>query len=238
MAVGGVHIDGVGRNSQQPYDGAAAAEGQCSQGCIVGGNFGFVVIPLAMALFPDASGRQYIPICMAVDTTVVWTLGLFLFTRGREGTLRTIGKKLFNPILVSIAASLTLNSLHIRLSETVSCVVDMVGDVSYSMGLIYLGCAICFLKRPTAASLGQASCIVAVKMLLLPVLVYGLSGAFLPETERLMLMLIVAAPSMTTASMISRQYRLDEDYASTAVFISTMCCMVTIPLDFFLISLA
>ena len=37
---------------------------------------------------------------------------------------------------------------------------------------------------------------------------------------------------MTTSCMIANQYGLDEDYASTAVFVTTICCMVTIPLLF------
>lgn len=45
-------------------------------------------------------------------------------------------------------------------------------------------------------------------------------------------MLIAGAPSMTTSCMIAGQYGLDEDYASTAVFVTTICCMVTIPLLF------
>ena len=48
-------------------------------GCMVGGNFGFLVIPLIMALFAETGGDKYIPICSVVDTIVVWTLGLLLF---------------------------------------------------------------------------------------------------------------------------------------------------------------
>ena len=61
---------------------------------------------------------------------------------------------------------------------------------------------------------------------------YILTGPILPETERVVLMLIAGAPSMTTSCMIAGQYGLDEDYASTAVFVTTICCMVTIPLLF------
>ena len=45
-------------------------------------------------------------------------------------------------------------------------------------------------------------------------------------------MLIAGAPSMTTSCMIANQYGLDEEYASTAVFVTTLCCMVTIPILF------
>ena len=53
-------------------------------GCIIGGNYGFIVIPLIMALFPDISGQQYIPVCAATDTLFVWTIGIHLFTRTKK----------------------------------------------------------------------------------------------------------------------------------------------------------
>lgn len=43
-------------------------------GCSIGGNYAFVVLPLAMALF-TAQEQSIIPIGSAVDTTVAWTLG-------------------------------------------------------------------------------------------------------------------------------------------------------------------
>ena len=51
-------------------------------GCSVGGNYGFLVIPLIMTLFGDQGGSAYIPICSVIDTTLVWTLGFTLFTNG------------------------------------------------------------------------------------------------------------------------------------------------------------
>lgn len=202
------------------------------QGCMVGGNYGFVVIPLIMALFTEAADRQYIPICSAVDTVVVWTLGLALFTRGKAGSFKELGKKLFNPILVSIFFALIINSMDIVLPEPFVYVADSVGNVSYSMGLIYLGCTICFLKKPGLSELRNITMIVGTKLVLIPAAVFLISSYFLPVTESLILMLIAGAPSMTTSSMIAKQYGLDEGYASTAVFVTTISCMVTIPLVF------
>lgn len=204
------------------------------QGCMVGGNYGFVVIPLIMALFQDAGERQYIPICSAVDTIVVWTLGLFLFTRGKAGSFKEVGKKLVNPILMSIFFALVINSLDVALPEPFVYVVDSVGNVSYSMGLIYLGCTICFLKKPGLADIKNIFMIVGTKLILIPAVIFFLASRFLPLTESLILMLIAGAPSMTTSSMIAKQYGLDEGYASTAVFVTTICCMGTIPLVFFI----
>lgn len=67
--------------------------------CMVGGNFGFLVIPLIMALFAETGGDKYIPICSVVDTTVVWTLGLLLFL-GRAGNRKISGRGLSAPLFL------------------------------------------------------------------------------------------------------------------------------------------
>ena len=79
-------------------------------GCSIGGNYAFVVLPLAMALF-TAQEQSIIQIGSAVDTTMVWTLGLGIFTRGLEReSLRGRIKRFFTPVLLSIILALTLNA--------------------------------------------------------------------------------------------------------------------------------
>lgn len=121
--------------------------------------------------------------------------------------------------------------MDIVLPEPFVYVADSVGNVSYSMGLIYLGCTICFLKKPGLSELRNISMIVGTKLILIPAAVFLISSYFLPVTESLFCA-DRGAPSMTTSSMIAKQYGLDEGYASTAVFVTTISCMVTIPLVF------
>lgn len=205
-------------------------------GCMIGGNYGFVVIPILMALYTPENGQQYIPICSAIDTMMVWTLGLYFFTRGiekeSEPWYRILFKRLFNPILVSIVLILTLNSLAVTLPNPVLEVCTNVGNISYSLGLIYVGSTICFLKKGSLGCLKTLWILVLAKLFVVPLVIYTLTGPLLSETERIVLMLIAGAPSMTTSCMIAGEYGLDEDYASTAVFVTTISCMVTIPLLF------
>jgi|GEM_PF-1016664 len=206
------------------------------EGCMVGGNFGFIVIPLIMALFGPDSGQQYIPVLNAVDTIMVWTLGLALFTHGTEekgkSGLGVILGRLINPIFVSIMLALILNSFHLTVPSPVLSVITDIGGVCSSMGLIYVGCAMCFMKKGNSSMVGKAFLIVLFKMLVLPALICIVSSRFIPRTESIVLMLTAGAPSMTTSCMIAQQYRLDEDYAASAVFLTTLLSLVTIPLLF------
>jgi len=200
------------------------------------GNYAYMVLPLIYALFDGTYGVDYIPICSTVDTVVVWTLGLTLFTwvKGNGGAASL--KKLWNPITGSILLGLLLNSLSIRIPDAVMDIVTQVGETSGSWGLIYMGCNLALIKKFELQSLKRISMLVATKLLLIPVLIYALASHFLPETESIILMLIAGAPSMTTTAIIAKQYNLDQDYAAEAVSITTISCLVTVPLLFLCIS--
>lgn len=207
------------------------------RGCSVGGNYGFVVIPLIMALFEEQGGSVYIPICSVIDTAIVWTLGLALFTQGIQSKENPWKKILLNPIFLSIIIGLCLTSFHIPVPDMIMSTIDSVGSTCYSWGLIYLGCSLGFMELNKIFKYKSVFVLVAAKLVILPLLVYMITSQFLPQMESMILMLICAAPSMTTATMISEQYDLDKEFASTTVVATTLFCMLTIPLLFGLISL-
>ena len=211
---------------------------QCNvhRGCMVGGNYAYMVLPLIYALFDGTYGVDYIPICSTVDTLVVWTLGLTLFTwvKGSGGSASL--KKLWNPINVSILIGLLINSLHLAIPDAIMDTVTQVGGLSSSMGLIFMGCNLALIKSVKLESLKDISLLVLAKLLLVPILIYTLASHFLPQTESIILMLIAGAPSMTTTAIIAKQYNLDQDYAAEAVSITTLSCLVTVPLLFLAIS--
>lgn len=207
------------------------------RGCSVGGNFGFLVIPLIMALFAEEGGSLYIPICTVMDTTFVWTVGFALFTNGIAQKENPVKKILLNPIFISVILTLCLTSLHITVPAPVMDIIDSVGATSSSWGLIYLGCSLAFMNPRNLLKYKSILLLAATKLFLIPLGVYAVSHLFLTQTESLILMLISAAPSMTTSSMIAGQYHLDEEYASAAVVATTLLCIVIIPVLFLLVSL-
>lgn len=210
--------------------------GNVYRGCMVGGNYGFVVIPLILALFSETGGTEYIPICSVVDTTLVWTLGFFLFTRGIGQKENTLKKIVWNPIFLAILMGLGLTTFRIPVPEMVMDVVTSVGNTSYSWGLIYLGCSLSFLELGKMWQSKSIFALAGCKLLLVPTVIYLTASVFLPETEALILMMIAGAPSMTTSAMIAQQYDLDAEYASAAVAVTTLLCMATIPVLFLVVA--
>ena len=206
-------------------------------GCMIGGNYGFVVIPLMLALFSDLGGEKYIPVCAAIDTLFVWTLGMYLFTNVKGRTVKKTNplKKVLNPVVCTFLVGMTICSLQIPLPAPVVSVFTQLGDVS-CLGLVYLGACLCFIDFKHFHNYKPILCIVLLRQIVLPVFIHLISKPFLPDVERMCIVLITAAPSLSAATMIARQNHLDSDFAASAVFITTIASAVTIPLVFFLMA--
>lgn len=206
-------------------------------GCIIGGNYGFIVIPLIMALFPDVSEQQYIPICAATDTLFVWTIGIHLFTRTKKqsSAKRCSLKHVLNPVFLSFLTAIIICSIHLPLPAPVISVIDQLGNTS-CLGLIYLGSSLCFIHLKKLPSVKSLFLLILFRQILFPVMIHLITRPFLPDTERICIVLVTAAPSFSAASMIAHQYHLDEDFASSAVFLTTLASAVTIPFIFYLMA--
>lgn len=207
-------------------------------GCTIGGNYGFVVIPLMLALFADNGAQKYIPICAAIDTLFVWTIGMYLFTtvKGHNTKKEPLLNKVLNPTICTFIIGLVICSLHIPLPDPVVSVFDQLSSVS-CLGLVYLGACLCFIDFRKFHNFKPLILIVLFRQILLPIIIHLISRYFLPEAERMCIVLITAAPSLSSASMIAKQNHLDSDFAASAVFVTTLASGITIPLVFYLMAI-
>ena len=52
-------------------------------GCMVSGNYAYVVLPLIYALYEGTRATIYIPLGCSLEALVIWTFGITLFTWGQ-----------------------------------------------------------------------------------------------------------------------------------------------------------
>ncbi len=206
------------------------------RGCHLGGNYGFIGIPLLMVLFATGEGRQYIPICAAVDTIFMWSAGIVFFTYTKERGLSSGFRNLLNPVIISILLGLIVTSIKLPVPSFISDTLASIGNCSTPLALIYLGASLCFISLKSTAMLKNIFGLILVRMIFAPVLVYAVASRFLPETETILLTVICSTPVMASTTSVAHQYHLDEDYASASIFVTTIASLLTIPLVFFLTS--
>jgi hypothetical protein len=142
---------------------------------------------------------------------------------------------MLNPITYAVILGFIVNTLQIPLPELFKETVSQVGSVSTPLGMIYLGASLMFMKWGNMANLENSLGYVVCKMIIMPLCVYLVAKRFLPTEESVVLMLTAASPSTTIAVVISGQNQLDVDYAGELVSVSTLACVVTIPLLFLIV---
>lgn len=201
-------------------------------GSMVTGNYAYVVIPLVYALFEGNDAATYIPLCATIDTIMVWTIGISMYTRSGDHSFKLDLKPLCNPILGAVALGLLYNTLQLSMPETIWNVVNGIGNMSATLGMIYLGATLCFMKHHSVANMKHMLVFVAVKLFFVPLIVYVITSHFLSWEESVILMLIASAPTATIAPILAKRYGADEEYAAELVSGSTLGCMVTVPLLF------
>lgn len=202
-------------------------------GGMVGGNFGFLFVPLILSVLPESQG--YIPVMAAMDTLYVWTIGLMLYSNGctsnrNERPAGMFLKRLMNPMLIAILIALTISTLRLPLPQQVRDVVSNVGSVSGPVGMMLLGANIFYMKKNLRGTITPVLGFAVIRQLIAPLLVYALSKRILGEGEAMLLMLLTGIPTMTTTGLLAIEYHTDVDFASNLVFVSTITSLLTLPL--------
>jgi hypothetical protein len=205
------------------------------------GNQGFINIPILMSLFTNGEANVYIALFTLVDQILLWSLGIMIMsssdpTNGGIFSPTTI-KKILNPMNVCMMLAVVFTSLHIKLPTVISETVTSVGNVSFSLALIFLGATLSYVSLKSFKYLYDYAFLVIVKMFCVPILVGLVVSHYVTPIETTILTLMAAMPAMSAIPMMAQSYHSDSEFASQTVFIMTACSAITIPGVFYVLGL-
>ena len=191
------------------------------------GNVGFMGIPIITSIFPE-NGILYVSVFTVIDQLMLWTVGVKLTTPCGKG--RFDPRKLINPATVAIFAALFLVLTGIKIPQLLDTGLQKIGSTASPLAMIYVGGVFaCIDIRRYLKELALYG-IVLVKMLLIPIVMYGILGLFpISDEIHLTMALIAGMPAMTSVVMMANSTGSDGDYALGGVFVTTMCSIVTLP---------
>ncbi len=203
------------------------------------GNQGFMNIPILLSIFVNGEASVYIAIFTLIDQILLWSLGVVIMsssdpTNNNVFSLETL-KKILNPMNLSMIAAVFLTSFHIQLPEVLSSTITSVGNVSFSLAMIFLGATLSYISLNNLEFIYDYFFLVIIKMTLVPIGVAILVSRFLNPTEITILTLMSCMPAMSAIPMMAENYHSDAEFASKTCFIMTLCSVFTIPLVFFLL---
>jgi predicted permease len=193
-------------------------------------NYGYVPLPLALALFDRETVATLVVHNIGVDFAF-WTMGALVFAQRDQ----PIWRKLLRPPIFAIAATLMLNfaGLDGRVPEIVIGTARMIGACAIPMGLILTGAMTADLLKHFRTNGGGrvlfAACFLRIG--LLPV-AFLLLARFLPATVELkrVIVLQAAMPAAVFAILAAKYFRGHPPTALRVVLATSVVSFITIPL--------
>lgn len=196
-------------------------------------NTGNMLIPLISSMFGPESVVISSPL-MAVQLCFIWTQGVAVM-RGEKGL--SLRRLLTNTNLIAIAAGLVLLAFHIRippiLAAPMGSVAGIFGPVSMMMmGMIFAGTDLPkILRRRRLYGVTFLRMVAVPFAVLLALRLSGLS-VLLPEQSRTLYIVFLSftTPTAMMITQLAQFYGRDAARASAVNVLTTLSCLVTMPL--------
>ena len=192
-------------------------------------NAGFIGIPLVqMTLGEEAV--FYISSFVALLNILQWTYGVFILT-GDRNTF-SFQKLRTNPVILSFLGGLLLFFLPVTLPDLLTGMIGSLAAMNGPLAMIVLGT---YLAQVSPGSLFKEKLAYRssfVRLILIPVLTIILLGFFPAEYHTLKLAVLIAAsaPIGSNVAIFAQLYGQDYTRAVKEVCLSTLLCMITLPL--------
>lgn len=197
------------------------------------GNVGFMGIPLVVELYPDTA-LLYISLFTILDQGLFWTYGVSLTKpvsdQKEKISLKNL-KNLLSPALVAIVAATVLVLLDLHLPKVLVTTLSKLGAASMPLSLLYIGGMLSMTDVRGVLKCRELYAEIGLKMVLLPLLYFVVMGLLhVPADMAGTITFLTGLPAINMVAMLSKNNGSDGDYAVCAVMLTTMACLVTLPL--------
>lgn len=203
-------------------------------------NTGSMTIPIVNAVL----GPQWTVYCLGylvMQNIILWSYARTVLCGSKRFEIK---KLLLNPNIIAIGVSLVLFILKIRLPDVILSSVEsvslMIGPAAMLVtGMIIGGMTfgdIVQYRRVWPVSIGRVLIIPLLSVLLVRVLHLS---SFLPDGETIILISVLGAASCSASSVVqmAQVFDLDAKYASLINVVTTVMCVLSMPLAVFLYQL-
>ncbi|MBQ9921297.1 MAG: AEC family transporter [Clostridia bacterium] len=200
------------------------------------GNCGFLGFPVLDAMFGDI-GVFYGAFFTLVFHIINWTYGVYMLSADSSKKFFDPSqlKKIINPGTVSTAIGIILFAFRIKIPSPLIDGIDMVGDMTFPLSMIVVGCLISDTKFGRIFKNPYTYYFCFLKLLFFPFIAILICKYInLPETLAYIAIVMTATPSATVTAALPEVYGGDSLLGAEIVGISTIVSMVTIPFMIYL----
>lgn len=191
-------------------------------------NLGFMGFPVSAAVFGPES-LFYVSIFNMTFSLLVFSVGVILL---RPDMGKYLDKKLFlNPGIVASGVGLGLFLTGAQIPGPFADALDLLGSVTSPLAMIIVGALLATLPAERLLTDRAVWTVASFRLLIIPVALFLVLRPFIDDPLLLGIPVLLAAmPAAANTVMLAEEYHVDSALASRGVFLTTMLCIVTIPL--------
>lgn len=199
------------------------------------GNVGFMGIPLVVELYPDTA-LLYVSLFTILDQILFWTYGVSLLekvegSKSKKKFSPAALKNLLSPALLAIVFATICVLLNLHLLYVISATLNKLGAASMPLSLLYIGGMLSMTDVRKVLKCGELYAEISLKMIVLPLLFYFIIRHLGISTDMAGTMAFLAGlPAINMVAMLAKNNGSDGDYAVCAVMMTTLACLVTLPI--------
>jgi malonate transporter and related proteins len=196
-------------------------------------NTGFVALPVLEAIYgpravlPAAIATVFVAVVMFPLAVILLEVGQRDAQGARTAPMVTLKHVVLNPMVLSTLIGMLLSALDLRMPGPVTAYLGILADALTPCALFAIGLGLSI--DALRANIGRASLLSAVKLVIMPLIVYGLSVCLgLDPLYTIAAVICAAVPTAKTAYILAGEYRCEETMVASTVSLTTLASIISL----------
>jgi malonate transporter and related proteins len=196
-------------------------------------NTGFVALPVLQAIYgqhavlPAAIATVFVAVVMFPAAVVLLELGQRDAHGAGTAPMVTVKHVVLNPMVISTLIGMLLSVLDLRMPRPVTAYLGILADALTPCALFAIGLGLSI--DGLRANIERASLLAAVKLVIMPVIVYGLSVSLrLDPLYTIAAVICAAVPTAKTAYILAGEYHCEEMMVASTVSMTTLASVISL----------
>jgi hypothetical protein len=196
-------------------------------------NTGFVALPVLQAIYgpravlPAAIATVFVAVVMFPVAVVLLELGHPDEHGSPTASMITVKHIVFNPMVISTLIGMLLSVLGLRMPGPVTAYLGILADALTPCALFAIGLGLSI--DGLRANIGRASLLSAVKLVIMPLMVYGLSVSLgLDPLYTIAAVICGAVPTAKTVYILAGEYHCEEMMVASTVSMTTLASVISL----------
>jgi len=190
-------------------------------------NLGFMGYPISAALYGPESAF-YVTLVNILFALLAFSLGVYLIQKDSK---KVSLKNMLNPGLIASVLGLSFFLTGIVIPYPISASLNMLGSVTSPLAMIAIGAIIGSMPVSSMFRDTKMYAISAIRLVAIPCIAFFILRPFISDPLLLGIpVLLSAMPVAVNTVFMAQEYGGDIEVASRGVFLSTILCLITLPL--------